>query len=119
MFDQHPWVQERTPTDVTTSSNAVETFQTKSRAAHVWSAPWVQERTPTDETNSSNAVETFRTKSTWFWLLMTTLDTSAATVIPKLDKVFSDFGVSEVEKSDNGPPFNSKEFASFADDLEK
>ena len=50
---------------------------------------------------------------------MTTLDTSAATVIPKLDKVFSDFGVSEVEKSDNGPPFNSKEFASFADDLEK
>ena len=43
--------------------------------------------------------------------------TSAATVIPKLDKVFSEFGVPDVVKSDNGPPFNSKDFASFADDL--
>ena len=43
--------------------------------------------------------------------------TSAATVIPKLDKVFSEFGVPGVVKSDNGPPFKSKEFASFADDL--
>ena len=43
--------------------------------------------------------------------------TSAATVIPKLDKMFSEFGVPDVVKSDNGPPFNSKEFASFADDL--
>ena len=43
--------------------------------------------------------------------------TSAATVIPKLDKVFSEFGVPDVVRSDNGPPFKSKEFASFADDL--
>lgn len=43
--------------------------------------------------------------------------TSAAMVIPKLDKVSSEFGVPDVVKSDNGPPFNSKEFASFADDL--
>ena len=43
--------------------------------------------------------------------------TSAATAIPKLDRVFSEFGVPDVAKSDNGPPFNSKEFASFADDL--
>ena len=43
--------------------------------------------------------------------------TSAATVIPKLDEVFSEIGVPDVVKSDNGPPFNSKEFASFADDL--
>jgi len=43
--------------------------------------------------------------------------TSAATVIPKLDKVFSEFGVPEVVKSDNGPSFNSKEFASFAHNL--
>jgi len=42
--------------------------------------------------------------------------TSAATAIPKLDNVFSEFGVPGVVKSDNGPPFNSKEFASFADD---
>lgn len=43
--------------------------------------------------------------------------TSAATVIPKLDKVSSEFGVPDVVKSDNGPSFNSKEFALFADNL--
>ena len=43
--------------------------------------------------------------------------TSATTVIPKQDKVFSEFGVPDVVRSDNAPPFNSKEFASFADDL--
>ena len=36
--------------------------------------------------------------------------TSAVTVIPKLDKVFSEFAVPDVVKSDNGPPLNSKEF---------
>ena len=43
--------------------------------------------------------------------------TSVVTVIPKLDKVFSEFRVPDVVKSDNGPPLNSKEFASFADDI--
>ena len=43
--------------------------------------------------------------------------TSVATVTLKLDKVFSEFGVLDVVKSDNGLPFNSKDFASFADDL--
>lgn len=43
--------------------------------------------------------------------------TAATTVIPKLDKVFSEFGVPDVVKSDNGSPFNSKEFTAFADDL--
>ena len=43
--------------------------------------------------------------------------TAATTTIPKLDKVFSEFGVPDVVRSDNGPPFNSKEFAAFADDL--
>ena len=30
--------------------------------------------------------------------------TSATTVIPKLDKVFSEFGVPDIVRSDNGPP---------------
>ena len=40
--------------------------------------------------------------------------TSANTVIPKVDKVFSEFGVPDVVKTDNGPPFNSSAFRSFA-----
>lgn len=40
--------------------------------------------------------------------------TSAKAIIPKLDRVFAMFGVPEVVRSDNGPPFNSSEFAKFA-----
>lgn len=32
--------------------------------------------------------------------------TSATTVIPTLDKIFSSFGILHVVKTDNGPPFN-------------
>ena len=39
--------------------------------------------------------------------------TSAKTVIPVLDKVFSTFGILEVLKTDNGPPFNSHEMRAF------
>ena len=40
--------------------------------------------------------------------------TSAKTVIPKLDNIFSRQGVPCVLKTDNGPPFNSSEFEQFA-----
>lgn len=50
-------------------------------------------------------------------VVKTVKSTAATTVIPKLDKVFSESGVPGVVKSDNGPPFNSKEFTAFADDL--
>ncbi len=39
--------------------------------------------------------------------------TSAKNVIPVLDKVFSMFGIPEVMKSDNGPPFQSHEMRAF------
>ena len=41
------------------------------------------------------------------------MSTSAKTVIPVLDKVFSTFGIPEVLKTDNGPPFNSHEMRAF------
>ncbi|XP_046574270.1 uncharacterized protein K02A2.6-like [Haliotis rubra] len=40
--------------------------------------------------------------------------TSARAVIPKLDAIFARQGIPKVVKSDNGSPFNSKEFADFA-----
>ena len=43
--------------------------------------------------------------------------TSANTVIPKLDKIFSEFGIAEVVRSDNGPPFDSHDFRLFANKL--
>ena len=47
----------------------------------------------------------------------TVKSTSANTVIPKVDKVFSEFGIPDVVKMDNGPPFNSSAFKSFAQTL--
>ncbi|XP_046848030.1 uncharacterized protein K02A2.6-like [Xenia sp. Carnegie-2017] len=40
--------------------------------------------------------------------------TSAKTVIPCLDKILSEFGIPDTIRSDNGPPFNSKEFYEFS-----
>lgn len=38
-------------------------------------------------------------------------------VEPRLNKIFSEFGIPEVVRTDNGPPFNGKEFADFAQTL--
>ena len=40
--------------------------------------------------------------------------TSSKAVIPKLDQIFALFGVPQTVRSDNGPPFNSEEFAKFS-----
>ena len=39
---------------------------------------------------------------------------SSKTVIPRLNKIFAEFGIPETVRSDNGPPFNSKEFGEFS-----
>ena len=43
--------------------------------------------------------------------------TSAKTVLPKLDRTFSELGIPEVMRTDNGPPFNGQEFKSFSHDM--
>ena len=43
--------------------------------------------------------------------------TSAAVVIPHMDKIFAEYGVPIIVKSDNGPPFNGSDFKQFADTL--
>jgi hypothetical protein len=40
--------------------------------------------------------------------------TSAKCIIPKLHQIFATFGIPRLFTSDNGPPFNSTEFAQFA-----
>ena len=39
---------------------------------------------------------------------------STTSVIPRLDKIFAEFGVPVFLKTDNGPPFNSHEFKTYA-----
>ena len=43
--------------------------------------------------------------------------TSAKAVIPKLDAIFAQFGIPQIVRSDNGPPFNSEDFKKFANYL--
>jgi len=43
--------------------------------------------------------------------------TSANTVLPVMDKIFSEFGIPDVLRTDNGPPFNSNKFDEFAKSL--
>ena len=40
--------------------------------------------------------------------------TASATVIPITDKAFASFGIPEIVRSDNGPPFSGKEFKEFS-----
>ena len=42
---------------------------------------------------------------------------SADSVIPKLDAIFARHGIPDIVKSDNGPPFNGRDFNNFADSL--
>ena len=43
--------------------------------------------------------------------------TAGSKAMPVFDKYFSMFGIPEVLKTDNGPPFNGDDFAKFADYL--
>ena len=47
----------------------------------------------------------------------TVSSTSAVAVIPKLDKIFATHGIPELLKTDNGPPFTSHAFNTFAREL--
>jgi hypothetical protein len=40
--------------------------------------------------------------------------TATTTVVPRLDKIFAEFGIPQTLMSDNGPPFNGQPFADFA-----
>ncbi|PIK41369.1 hypothetical protein BSL78_21779 [Apostichopus japonicus] len=50
-------------------------------------------------------------------IVESTKSTSANATIPILDKVFSTFGIPQVVKSDNGPPFQGSDFCKFAEYL--
>ena len=84
---------------------------------------------PLPETAWQEVSVDFKELSTGGYLLVVTDDysrypvvdvvrtTSAAVVIPLLDKIFAEYGVPAIVRSDNGPPFNGKDFKQFADAL--
>ena len=49
-----------------------------------------------------------------FPVVHTTKSTSARSIIPILDQIFSTFGIPKILKTDNGPPFNGHDFKQFS-----
>ena len=43
--------------------------------------------------------------------------TAASTILPRLETIFSRQGIPQAVKTDNGPPFNSQDFANFANEF--
>ena len=43
--------------------------------------------------------------------------TPTSTVIPRIDKSFPEYGISDILPTDNGSPFNSRDFANLAQHL--
>lgn len=48
------------------------------------------------------------------WVAYTQAIGGNCEVIPRMDKIFSEFGIPRVVKSDNGPPFSGKDLRQFA-----
>ena len=77
-------------------------------------APWSEVSMDFTELRNSEYLLIITDDYSRYPVVATVKSTSANTVIPKVDKVFSEFGIPGVVKTDNGPPFNSSAFKSFA-----
>lgn len=63
--------------------------------------------------NNANLLILFDTTTKWIEVFIMNNSTDAQHTIAKLRQTFSCFGLPEIIVSDNGPPFNSKEFRRF------
>ena len=99
-----------------------------SHAVRVWSrepllmsplpkAPWSEVSMDFSELPNSEYLLIITDDYSRYPVVETVKSTSANTIIPKVDKVFSEFGIPDVVKTDNGPPLNSSAFKSFAQTL--
>jgi hypothetical protein len=81
-------------------------------------APWSEVSMDFAELPNSECLLIITDDYSRYPVVETVKSTSANKVIPRIDKVFSEFGIPDVVKTDNGPPFNSREFQSFAQTLD-
>ena len=107
--------------------------KTSSCGACQIATPWTTKKTlqmsPLPASNWREVSVDFKQLSSCKYLLVITDDyscypvvepirsTSASTVILQLNKTFSTFGIPEIVRSDNGPPFNGRKFREFAQTL--
>ena len=74
--------------------------------------PWSELSIDLTEIPTSDYLLVITDDHSKFPIVETITSTSARAVIPKLDQIFSEYGIPDTLRSDNGPPFNSHEFTS-------
>ena len=76
-------------------------------------APWVEISADFGQVEDGLYIMVIQDEYSRYPIVEILKSTSSQTVIPILDKVFSEFGIPWQVKTDNGPPFNSHEFATY------
>ena len=76
-------------------------------------APWVEVSADFGQVEEGLYILVIQDEYSRYPVVETVRSTSTKSTIPVLDKVFSEFGIPWQIKTDNGPPFNSDEFAAY------
>ncbi|KAK7111487.1 hypothetical protein V1264_011109 [Littorina saxatilis] len=77
-------------------------------------APWSELSADFADAPNGNILLVITDEYSRFTVVDILQSTSSRSVIPRLDKIFAEYGIPDVLKTDNGPPFNSHEFATYA-----
>ncbi|KAK7093773.1 hypothetical protein V1264_007467 [Littorina saxatilis] len=77
-------------------------------------APWSELSADFADAPNGNILLVITDEYSRFTVVDILQSTSSRSVIPRLDKIFAEYGIPNVLKTDNGPPFNSHEFATYA-----
>ena len=77
--------------------------------------PWIELSTDFGQVENGQYIFVVMDEYSRFAVVDMLTSLTANAVIPKLDKIISEYGVPKVIKSDNGPPFNSIAFKKYAE----
>ncbi|KAK3751933.1 hypothetical protein QZH41_013886, partial [Actinostola sp. cb2023] len=114
-----PWKRQPSRLSVTASTQAtVPTTKTEPlRMSTLPSGPWKELSMDFAELPTGDYLLVLIDDYSRFPMVEIIKSTSSRTVIPCLDKIFSEYGIPEMLRSDNGPPFNGNAFREFANYL--
>lgn len=76
-------------------------------------APWVELSADFGQVANGQYILVIQDEYSRYVVVETLTSLTASSVIPRFDKVFSEFGIPTQLKTDNGPPFNSSVFAEY------
>ena len=81
------------------------------------SAPWMEVSADFGQVAEGTYILVVQDEYSRYVIVDVLSSLTARSVVPRFDKIFSEFGVPAQLKTDNGPPFNSSEFASYLSNM--